>query len=52
LLFAGHVTSLFGDRALSVVLGIRALELTGSTGAGEIAFGCLAPGASWRRWQG
>jgi hypothetical protein len=33
LLFAGHVTSLFGDRALFVVLGIWALELTGSTGA-------------------
>jgi MFS family permease len=42
LLFAGHVTSLFGDRALFVVLGIWALELTGSTGAGGIAFGCLA----------
>jgi hypothetical protein len=34
LLFAGHVTSLFGDRALFVVLGIWALEPTGSTGAG------------------
>jgi MFS family permease len=42
LLFAGHVTSLFGDRALFVVLGIWALELTGSTGAGGIAFGFLA----------
>src|SRR6476620_9161861 len=42
LLFACHVTSLFGDRALFVVLGIWALELTGSTGAGGIAFGCLA----------
>src|SRR6476646_9440746 len=42
LLFAGHVTSLFGDRALFVVLGIWALELTGSTGAGGIALGFLA----------
>jgi MFS family permease len=42
LLFAGHVTSLFGDRALFVVLGIWALELTGSSGAGGIAFGFLA----------
>src|ERR1700704_6401837 len=42
LLFAGHVTSLFGDRALFVVLGIWALELTGSSGAGAIAFGFLA----------
>jgi MFS family permease len=42
LLFAGHVTSLFGDRALFVVLGIWALELTGSTAAGAIAFGSLA----------
>lgn len=42
LLFAGHVTSLFGDRALFVVLGIWALELTGSTAAGGIAFGSLA----------
>jgi hypothetical protein len=42
LLFAGHVTSLFGDRALFVVLGIWALELTGSTGAGGIAFGFQA----------
>ena len=42
LLFAGHVTSLFGDRALFVVLGIWALELTGSTGAGSIAFAFLA----------
>ena len=42
LLFAGHVASLFGDRALFVVLGIWALELTGSTAAGGIAFGCLA----------
>jgi MFS family permease len=42
LLFSGHVTSLFGDRALFVVLGIWALELTGSTGAGGIAFGFLA----------
>ena len=44
LLFAGHVTSLFGDRALFVVLGIWALELTGSTGAGGIAFGFAAGG--------
>ena len=46
LLFAGHVTSLFGDRALFVVLGIWALELTGSTGAGSVAFAFLAVAAS------
>ena len=45
LLFAGHVTSLFGDRALFVVLGIWALELTASTGAG------IAPQAPARRRQ-
>jgi MFS family permease len=42
LLFLGHATSLFGDRALFVVLGIWALALTGSTGAGALAFGFLA----------
>lgn len=43
-LFLGHVTSLFGDRALFVVLGIWTLDLTGSTGAGGLAFGFLAIG--------
>ena len=43
-LFAGHATSLFGDRALFVVLGIWTLDLTGSTGAGGLAFGFLAIG--------
>jgi hypothetical protein len=42
LLFLGHATSLFGDRALFVVLGIWALALTGFTGAGALAFGFLA----------
>ena len=43
-LFAGHATSLFGDRALFVVLGIWTLDLTGSTGAGGLAFAFLAMG--------
>jgi MFS family permease len=43
-LFLGHATSLFGDRALFVVLGIWTLDLTGSTGAGGLAFGFLAIG--------
>ncbi len=43
-LFAGHATSLFGDRALFVVLGIWTLDLTGSTGAGGLAFAFLAIG--------
>ncbi len=43
-LFAGHATSLFGDRALFVVLGIWTLDLTGSSGAGGLAFGFLAIG--------
>jgi hypothetical protein len=42
LLFAGHVTSLFGDRALFVVLGIWALELTGSGAR------AASRSASWR----
>jgi MFS family permease len=42
LLFAGYATSIVGDRALFVVLGIWTLELTGSTAAGGLAFAFLA----------
>jgi MFS family permease len=42
LLFAGYLTSIAGDRALFVVLGIWTLDLTGSTAAGGLAFGFLA----------
>jgi MFS family permease len=49
LLAAGYITSVFGDRALFVVLGIWTLDLTGSSAAGGLAFaflglaGLLAP---------
>src|SRR5262249_36055790 len=45
----GYITSVFGDRALFVVLGIWTLDLTGSSAAGGLAFaflglaGLLAP---------
>jgi MFS family permease len=42
LLFCGYATSIVGDRALFVVLGIWTLELTGSTAAGGLAFAFLA----------
>ena len=50
LLAAGHITSVFGDRALFVVLGIWTLDLTGSSAAGGLAFAFLASPACSRRW--
>ena len=41
LLAAGYIASVFGDRALFVVLGIWTLDLTGSSAAGGLAFACL-----------